>query len=154
MSSYSVSATISDSTNSASTGTGALKVAGGVGIVGNCYAGTLRTFSGSTPISAAGTYNISLPTFCAGRISCAIDPIANGLWAASGDFLSTNNNVRVHLANIIVYQFANGGIQATLQPFGGANTNQVSNDSNQVQVVVSSIGSATTLRWSYTIFHT
>lgn len=153
MSTYGTTATVSDGTVATSTTSGALKVTGGTGIGGACHAGVFRTVMGSQPVNGTGTFYIALPPWSSGRLTCHIDAISNGIWASSGDFVSTATNTRVNLSNIVHYQFSGNNISANLQPFGGGNTAGSVNESNQVQVVISGLGAPSTLRWTYTLFH-
>lgn len=90
-----------------------------------------------------------------GKIGVNIDQVTNGAWVASADVITFNSNIRIYLTNIMQWQSDGGNIQAQLQPYGGSNSiTYTGSDNMRIQVVVSNISVASTLRWTYTVYHT
>jgi len=123
---------------------------------GSLQASSFKSLSGSFSVSTIGTYNITTGAMgYVGSLSCYLTSISNGSWSARADVIMPNSaTLRGNVSNVQTSQFSGNAIVATLEPFGGSNSNATVADSpaNAVRVNVTTLSSATTLYWSLTMY--
>jgi hypothetical protein len=118
-----------------------------------------KSFYVSTPGSrGVEPYTFLLPKGTIGKLSVSIQEVNGSVWAASADMIiSARDDLRAHMTNIVKFQ--SGQTDASLEPYGGANSTGVQSpaDEGQAQVSVFNISvpdfSSTKLRLSYLIYH-
>ena len=123
--------------------------------------GGITNASGTVPLSTGtSTTNITVPqsgSYMIGMLCVSIDQIGNGVWASQGTVVQGAGGTQGNLSNISKFEYNSGGpqISANLQPYGGANnTGYIPGGNPCAQVVVTTLSSASTLRWKFTMFFT